>query len=75
MGKFLDYRNVGGTCAVAICDRCRMKKYRGELKEDPDNRSLLVCSDCADLTDPYKLPPRAPDNTRVDNPRPDVELT
>lgn len=60
--------------AVAICDRCRMKKPYDELAEDRDSPGLYVCPPCADELDPYKLPARETESIELRRPRPDTEL-
>lgn len=62
--------------AIAICDRCKMKRKIAELVSDVNSPGLRVCkSTCADLIDPYRLPMRAPDQIDVRYPRPDEPLT
>ena len=73
MSRYLPPRNNGSTLAIAICMRCQMKMYYDDLRQDPNN-GLLVCKDCLDIYDPYRLPPRAPDVITLRHPRPDVEL-
>lgn len=64
-----------GILTIAICDRCSMKfKYR-ELKADGNAPGLMVCADCWDSKDPYRLPPRRPEAIVVKNPRPDTDIT
>lgn len=74
MSRFLDTRG-GHTLAIAICDRCRMKKRYDELRPDPNNRGLRVCALCEDDVDPYTLPMRQPESITLRFPRPDVPLS
>lgn len=63
------------TLAVAICDRCRMKRARADLVRDPNIPGLIVCADCADKFDPYRLPAHGPEQIIVDGVRLDERLT
>lgn len=63
-----------GDLAIAICDRCRMKKKYHELMADGNSPGLRVCKDCRDVKDPWRLPPRKPDKVTLRYPRPDVPL-
>ena len=65
-----------GSIAIAICDRCRMKRPYTELGPDPNYPGLRVCQTqgCRDQYDPYRLPPRAPDPVSMRFPRPDAPL-
>lgn len=74
MSLFLSPRRQGSS-AIAICDRCHMKKYLSELIPDGDIPGLLVCSDCRDQKDRYKLKPRDTENITLSNIRKDVGLT
>ena len=73
MSLYLAPKVVRGTVAIAICDRCGMKLYNGDLVKDPNN-GLRVCVDCKDDFDPYRLPARRTENVALDRPRPDEEL-
>lgn len=42
---------------------------------DPNSPGLMVCKDDLDDLDPYRLPPREPDNLNPLFVRPDVPLT
>jgi hypothetical protein len=59
------------TLAVAICDRCRFKRARADLVSDPNSPGLLVCRDCRDQFDPWRLPARGPERIVVDGVRTD----
>jgi len=71
---YLPVRNVRGTMAVAICFRCQMKIYSGDLVKDPNNQNMY-CRECVDLFDPWRLPARQPEDIKLAYPRPDAELT
>jgi hypothetical protein len=73
MPLFLDTRG-NASCAIAICDRCSTKYPVGELKPDRNTPGLIVCEECNDVKDPWRLPPRRPDNILVSHPRPDTPL-
>jgi hypothetical protein len=74
MPLYLDTR-FNASVAIAICGRCSFKFPIGELGADRNIPGLRVCKDCNDEKDPYRLPPRKPDNIVVKHPRPDVPLT
>ena len=60
---------------IAICDRCRLKFPKRLLSSDRDKPGLLVCKDCNDVYDPWKLPPRQTEDISVPGARPDADLT
>ncbi len=71
---------VGGSntgIAIAVCDRCKMKRFLSELGPDPNSPGLRVCilRGCVDQYDPWRLPARVPEKIQLDFPRPDVNLT
>lgn len=75
MSRFL---NTSGNdiIAIAVCDRCRMKRAYVDLGPDPNNPGLRVCRfDCADELDPYRLPAPPPDIITLEYPRPDEAIT
>lgn len=74
MPRFLDTRGLP-TLTVAICDRCRMKMSVTALAPDPNAPGLMVCVDCRDVFDPWRLPARKPDQISVPASRPDEPLT
>jgi hypothetical protein len=49
--------------------------YRAELRADPNVPGLLVCKDCTDVYDPYRLPQRQPEILVPDRPSLDASLT
>lgn len=79
MAIFLDPR--GRTSyGVAICDRCRFKRFTDELVADPNYPGLRVCDPsqvregCKDQFDPWRLPARQTENITLRFVRPDVPL-
>jgi hypothetical protein len=48
--------------------------YRWQLRLDANKTGLLVCEDCSDEYDPYKLAPRQPENITIHRPLPDEPL-
>lgn len=74
MARYLD--TTGNTpLSVFICPRCHMKRPYTEMVTDP-NTKMKVCSHgCADLIDPYRLPPRRTEDISLQYPRPDEDLT
>lgn len=74
MPKFLDTRG-NADIAIAICDRCRMKRYHSVMRPDPNFPGLQVCDQgCADDFDPYRLPARKTERINIRFPRPDVSV-
>jgi hypothetical protein len=73
MPLFLDTRGRS-TLGVGICDRCSRKFPIGDLVEDPNAPGMRVCKEDRDVLDPYRLPPRQPDNTLLPSYRPDVSV-
>ena len=63
-----------GTVAIAVCDRCKFKFNRDELSPDRNSPGLLVCVDCNDEKDPWRLPARKTEDISVKLPRPDLPL-
>lgn len=60
--------------AIAICDRCKMKKPYVDLSPDRDNPAMRVCAPCNDQPDPYKRPQRQPEVITLRYPRPEEDL-
>lgn len=72
------YLNTTGlsTIAIAVCDRCKMKRPYVHLVSDPNAPGLRVCKDtCVDQLDPWRLPARQTENITLQYPRPDEPLT
>ena len=61
--------------AIAICDRCRMKRPHATLGPDTNFPGLMVCEEnCRDEKDPYRLPARQTERINLRFPRPDVSV-
>ena len=73
MSIWLDTRGKA-SLAVGICGRCSRKFAIVDLMPDPNFPGLLVCEADVDQFDPYRLPPRAPDQITLRFVRPDVPL-
>ncbi len=74
MAVFLNTRG-NSNLAIAICDRCRFKYPIGRLSPDRNTPGLMVCdTGCNDEFDPWRLPPREPDNITLPFYRPDALL-
>lgn len=87
-GGYLDTR--GNTrIAIAICGRCSLKFPIDDLHPDPNSPGLMVCGTpgamtgkgtwvggfgCADMYDPYRLPPAEVEDITLEYPRPDLPL-
>lgn len=62
--------------AVAICDRCRLRRPYVQLAPDRNLPGLMVCNlGCNDQRDPYRLPARKTERIDLRRPRPDVPVT
>lgn len=74
MPIFLD--TTGQTSiAIAVCDRCKMKRYFSSLMPDRNFPGLRVCDQgCRDDLDPYRLPARKTERINLRFPRPDVSV-
>jgi hypothetical protein len=74
MALFLDTRGYSDI-AIAICDRCRMKRPHAVMRNDPNFPGLRVCDQgCADEFDPYRLPARKTEKITIRFPRPDANI-
>lgn len=73
MPLFLDTTG-NANLGIGVCDRCRMKKPLVDLEPDRNRTGLMVCEDCSDEYDPYKLPPRAAEPVHLPFVRPDELL-
>ena len=61
--------------AIAVCDRCKMKRAFTELQPDRNTPALRVCQQgCNDERDPYRLPARQTERINLRFPRPDLPL-
>lgn len=75
MPRFLNTLG-NSSLAIAICDRCRMKRPYSTMSGDTNFPGLLVCQEgCKDQKDPYRLPARQTEKIVLRTPRPDVGLT
>lgn len=74
MPTFLNTRGLE-SLAIAICDRCRMKRAYVNLAPDPNFPGLRVCNEgCRDQFDPYRLPARKTERINLRFPRPDESV-
>ena len=74
MPIFLDTTGMSDI-AIAICDRCKMKRAHAVMRNDPNFPGLRVCNEgCADQLDPYRLPARKTERITIRFPRPDVSV-
>lgn len=62
------------TLGIGICDRCSQKFPLGDLFEDPNAPGLRVCAADLDVLDPWRLPPREPEDITLPYYRPDVNI-
>jgi hypothetical protein len=61
--------------AIAVCDRCKMKRPHAVMRSDPNFPGLQVCNEgCADQFDPYRLPACKTERITIRFPRPDVSV-
>jgi len=74
MSIFLDPTGKS-TFGIGLCARCNRKFSLDDLYSDPNSPGLKVCVDDMDEYDPYRLPPRSPDNVTLRFVRPDVPLS
>ena len=74
MPIFLDTRGYTSV-AIAVCDRCKMKRPYSVMRNDPNFPGLRVCDQgCADQKDPYRLPARKTERIALRFPRPDLSV-
>jgi len=74
MPLFLDTEGLW-TIAIAVCDRCKMKRPLASLGPDFNFPGLRVCDQgCRDDRDPYRLPARQTERINLRFPRPDVSV-
>lgn len=74
MPVFLDTEGLASV-AIAVCDRCKMKRTFVSLMSDPNFPGLRVCDEgCRDQFDPYRLPARKTERINLRFPRPDVPI-
>lgn len=74
MPIFLD--TTGKTSlAIAVCDRCKMKRAYVDLRPDGNSPGLRVCGEgCWDTLDPYRLAARKTERINLRFARPDVSV-
>ena len=74
MPRFLDTEGYSDI-AIAVCDRCKMKRPHAVMRSDPNFPGLQVCNEgCTDEFDPYRLPARKTERITIRFPRPDVSV-
>lgn len=74
MPRFLDTSGYS-SLAIAVCDRCKMKRPYSSLGSDPNFPGLRVCDQgCRDEFDPYRLPARKTERINLRFPRPDESV-
>jgi hypothetical protein len=74
MPIFLDTTGMA-SLAIAVCDRCKMKKPYVDLRPDGNSPGLRVCGDgCWDTLDPYRLAARKTERINLRFARPDVSV-
>jgi len=75
MPRYLNTRGLT-SLAIAVCDRCKMKRALVALGPDPNFPGLRVCDQgCRDKFDPYRLPARKTERINLRFPRPDVSVS
>jgi hypothetical protein len=74
MPKWLDTTGMA-SLAIAVCDRCKMKRAFSDLSADSNFPGLRVCNQgCKDQLDPYRLPARKTERINLRFPRPDLSI-
>ena len=74
MPIFLDTTGLT-SLAIAVCDRCKMKKPYVDLRPDGNSPGLRVCGDgCWDTLDPYRLAARKTERINLRFARPDTNI-
>lgn len=63
------------TYGIGWCMRCWRKFPLAELSRDPNSPGLIVCEQDKDALDPYRLPPRNPDDITLPFYSPDSPIT
>lgn len=74
MPLFLDTTGMSSV-AIAVCDRCKMKRAFSVMMADFNFPGLRVCNEgCQDQLDPYRLAARKTERINLRFPRPDVSV-
>lgn len=66
--------NNNGGHGLGICDRCAMQFPYQALRKDGNSPGMLVCNECWDPIDPYRLPRKQDLDFIIKNPRPPEPL-
>ncbi len=61
--------------AIGVCDGCHLRYPWVDLNPNPDIPGEMVCKECEDELDPWKLPLPQQEDISIMNARPDVDLT
>ena len=74
MPVFMDTIGLS-SLAIAVCDRCKMKRAYVYLRPDGNSPGLRVCGEgCWDTLDPYRLAARKTERINLRFARPDVSV-
>ena len=74
MPVFMDTTGLA-SLAIAVCDRCKMKRAYVDLRPDGNSPGLRVCGQgCWDTLDPYRLAARKTERINLRFARPDVSV-
>lgn len=73
MPLFLDTTG-NANLGIGVCGRCGFKHALVDLKPDRNRTGLIVCDQCSDDLDPYKLAPRQAETIHLPFVRPDERL-
>jgi len=74
MPIFLDTEGLT-SLAIAVCDRCKMKRAYVDLRPDGNSPGLRVCGQgCWDTLDPYRLAARKTERINLRFARPDTNI-
>ena len=74
MPVFMDTIGLS-SLAIAVCDRCKMKRAYVDLRPDGNSPGLRVCGEgCWDTLDPYRLAARKTERINLRFARPDVSV-
>lgn len=66
---------ASGDLMIAICGRCSTKIPYTKLRPDGNSPKLMVCGECWDNKDPYRLPARQTEEVSVSHARPDTPIS